>query len=181
MIKSPQNSKKDSHCTWCGAEFTEKVAWPRKCFICYNESYKNPIPVVVAMIRVFDQPHSQCGWLVEQRGIEPKKGEWAFPGGFVEYGEDWKDALVRELQEEIGLITSPSDFELFDILNVATTGNMLIFGAHKFGVRSEIVEKNFVPNHEVMAIEYPILPQHRTLCFPTHNEAWVKYYDSHNY
>jgi 8-oxo-dGTP diphosphatase len=171
--------KKDSHCTYCGTKFTEQVAWPRKCFICYNESYKNPIPVVVAMIRVFDSTtNCQCGWLVEQRGIQPKKGEWAFPGGFVEYGESWQDAVVRELKEEVGLVTSPEDFQLFDILNATQTGNMLVFALHKSGVDRSVVEANFVPNNEVMGISFPLKPRHQELCFPTHNEAWAKYYES---
>jgi ADP-ribose pyrophosphatase YjhB (NUDIX family) len=147
------------------------------CIICNNESYKNPIPVVVGLIRVFQKiTGAPCGWLVEQRGIEPKKGEWALPGGYINFGEDWKEGLCRELIEEVGLVTKPEDFELFEIVNVPATGNMLIFGYHKRGVY--IDEVKFEINHEVLAIKFPILPSHQELCFPSHNEMWGKCYYS---
>lgn len=34
---------------------------------------------------------------------DPFKGHLAFPGGFVDYNEDPKDACLRELKEECGI------------------------------------------------------------------------------
>lgn len=167
---------KDSHCSYCGGRFAEQKLWPRKCFTCWNDSYKNPIPVVVILMRVFQRgTGNQCGWLVEQRNIEPEKGGWALPSGYIDYGETWQEAAVRELQEEVGLTTDPKDFEIYKVVN-SLGKNMLIFCTSRKGVYED--EFKFEPNHEVSAIRFPILPGHVNLCFPTHNEMWAEYYDS---
>jgi 8-oxo-dGTP diphosphatase len=59
--------------------------------------YRNPALAVDAAVRRGDQV------LLIQRGNEPWKGAWALPGGFVDYGENPTDAVLRELQEETGL------------------------------------------------------------------------------
>ena len=59
--------------------------------------YRNPALAVDAAVRRGDEV------LLIQRGNEPWKGAWALPGGFVDYGEDPRVAVLRELQEETGL------------------------------------------------------------------------------
>lgn len=35
-------------------------------------------------------------------------GDWGFPGGYLEYGETYKQALIREFQEDAGLTVLPT-------------------------------------------------------------------------
>jgi 8-oxo-dGTP diphosphatase len=42
--------------------------------------------------------------LLVRRGHEPAKGSWSLPGGLVEVGESLEAAILREVQEETGLI-----------------------------------------------------------------------------
>lgn len=45
--------------------------------------------------------------LLIRRGKEPLRGRWVVPGGTVELGETLEQALVREIQEETGLLVRP--------------------------------------------------------------------------
>jgi len=47
--------------------------------------------------------------LLIRRGKEPLRGRWVVPGGTVEAGETLQDALVREIQEETGLVVRPRE------------------------------------------------------------------------
>lgn len=174
MIKVPTyDFVQDKYCSWCSTIFTEQNNYPRKCFRCGNDTYKNPIPVIVAIVPIINLSNHSTRWLIQQRNNNPKGG-WAFPGGYINLGETWQQAAVRELQEEVGLITQPEDYNLIDVLTAAND-NMIIFAGHKGVYQDEI---NFTPNYEVSAISFPDKPNDQELCFPTHNEVWKFYYSS---
>lgn len=85
-----------AHCGPCGARFPEGLAFPRRCAACGHVTYVNPVPVAVLLLPVDD------GLLVIRRAIEPRKGQLALPGGFIDLGESWQAAAARELREETG-------------------------------------------------------------------------------
>jgi 8-oxo-dGTP diphosphatase len=65
--------------------------------------YEWPRPMVTVDAAVFDVSGEPAKVLLIKRGNEPFKGQWAFPGGFVNMDEELEDAAARELEEETGL------------------------------------------------------------------------------
>ncbi|MBR3456114.1 MAG: NUDIX hydrolase [Bacteroidaceae bacterium] len=65
-------------------------------------TYKNPRPSVTAdCVVITSEPEAKV--LLIQRGDNPYKGCWAFPGGFMEMDETTEQCAIRELEEETGL------------------------------------------------------------------------------
>lgn len=76
-------------------------------------TYDYPRPAVTTDCVLFCQDHEEgLSVLLIERGGEPYKGCWAFPGGFLEMDETVEEGAVRELQEETGLVLSPDDGRL---------------------------------------------------------------------
>ena len=68
-------------------------------------TYKYPRPAVTADCVVITK-EAEPKVLLIQRGIEPFKGCWAFPGGFMNMDETTEQCAIRELEEETGLVVS---------------------------------------------------------------------------
>lgn len=65
--------------------------------------YKYPHPSVTTDCVIFGFDGTKLRVLLVQRGFEPYKGRWAFPGGFMQMDESAEEGALRELQEETGL------------------------------------------------------------------------------
>ena len=66
-------------------------------------TYSHPHPAVTTDCVVFGFDGVRLNVLLIERGNDPFKGSWAFPGGFLEIDEDAPDGARRELLEETGL------------------------------------------------------------------------------
>ena len=68
-------------------------------------TYKYPRPAVTADCVVMTKEPTPKVLLIE-RGADPYKGCWAFPGGFMNMDETTEQCAIRELEEETGLKVS---------------------------------------------------------------------------
>ena len=69
--------------------------------------YKYPHPAVTTDCVIFGFDGLSIKVLLIERGIEPYKGDWAFPGGFLKMDETAEQGAQRELFEETGLRDVP--------------------------------------------------------------------------
>lgn len=70
----------------------------RFCPGCGQKYFTNPLPSAVVFVR-----NAHGDLLLIKRGIEPGRGHWALPSGFVEENEKPEQTAIRELREETGI------------------------------------------------------------------------------
>lgn len=106
--------------------------------------YKNPRPCVA----IFIVENNKV--LLALRAIEPAKGKWDIPGGFINPGESAEKAVVREAEEETSLKVSITGFlgslpDVYGNKKVPTLNLCFI---------AEIVEGEPHPRDDVAALEW---------------------------
>lgn len=153
-----------SHCGHCGSPYGADAGWPRTCPACGETAYRNPLPVAVALLPARDEHGT--GLVVITRTIEPALGGTALPGGFIDHGEDWRHAVVRELGEETGIEASQHDVRLADTLS-SPAGHLLVFGLLPERPAAELPRS--VPTDETEG--WDVLHAPRELAFPLHTVA----------
>jgi 8-oxo-dGTP diphosphatase len=92
-------------CPRCSAPLVEKVPeldsrTRRVCSRCAFVVYMNP-KIAAGTLPVRDGRVAMV-----RRGVEPAKGLWTFPCGYVEIDESVEDAACRETREESGLVVT---------------------------------------------------------------------------
>ncbi len=95
------------YCPLCGDALARRAVAPDMreqpvCPHCGFVFYLHP-KVVAATIPVRDGRV-----LLTRRAIEPARGLWTFPGGYVDWGEDVRTAARREMLEEVRLDVPPA-------------------------------------------------------------------------
>jgi ADP-ribose pyrophosphatase YjhB (NUDIX family) len=108
------------YCPVCGEKLQINSIDGRKrknCHSCGFIDYKNPLPCV-SIIGIKGNKIALI-----KRGIEPSKGSWAPPSGFMEAGEKPEETALRELYEETSL-----KGEIINLLGVYSQ-NTKIYGS----------------------------------------------------
>ncbi len=134
-------------CPYCGGP-SNRREWEgmnrRYCQTCDLPLYDNPIPAVCALVT-----DRQGRILLVQRKVEPKKGEWCLPGGFMELGETPEAAALRELTEETGLLG-----EIVGLIGLRATPNRLYHTVLVVGYRVKALSDNLHPGDDALAVRW---------------------------
>lgn len=129
-----------AHCKACGTSVQYRLPDDGDtreravCAACHTIHYENPLNVV-GTIPVWGDKVLLC-----KRNIEPRKGRWSLPAGFMELGETTAEGAARETVEEAG-----AQFEmqtLFSLINVARVGQVHLF------YRATLLSPEFAPGTE---------------------------------
>lgn len=115
-------------CPTCGARSESVGNIP---FICTKCGFHFYFPPTIAVGAIIADEQGQV--LFIERARDPGKGKLGLPGGFVDPGETGELAVAREIQEEVGLITTELKF-------LATFPNTY----HYRGVISDILDIFYV-------------------------------------
>jgi len=131
------------HCRACGASVVWRIPddgdtrQRAVCPVCHTIHYENPLNVVGTLPVFHDGRVLLC-----QRNIEPRRGKWTLPAGFMEMNETTAEGAARETDEEAGAQFTIGP--LFSLLNVARVGQVHLF------YLAQLHSDHFHPGHETM-------------------------------
>ncbi|HEY7366474.1 MAG TPA: NUDIX hydrolase [Methylomirabilota bacterium] len=155
-------------CPLCGGPLGREAVPPDQreqavCSACDFVFYLNPKVVAGAILEQDGRV------LLTRRAINPGRGLWTFPGGFVDFGETVTDAALRETFEETGL-----HVELTGLLNVYSYPGAPVIIVY----RARVTGGTLTPCDENDALEWMKLSEipWEALAFPSTREAlreWV--------
>ncbi|MCU0760008.1 MAG: NUDIX hydrolase [Steroidobacteraceae bacterium] len=159
-----------NYCSNCGSAVTVLVPegehLPRHvCTRCQTIHYQNPKLVVGCV------PEHDGRLLICRRAIEPRRGYWTVPAGFMENGETLQQAAARESQEE-----ALADVEIGSLLTVVH-----VLHAHQvhvfFRARLRSLEVGAGPESLEVRIVHPDEIPWPDLAFPSTEFTLRRYLD----
>lgn len=105
------------YCQHCAGPITQQIPSgddkPRYCCLsCDVIFYQNPNNIVGTI------PFYEDKVLLCRRAIEPRRGKWTLPAGFMENGETTLAGAIRETAEEAGAILPPEQCHLYTLYNL---------------------------------------------------------------
>lgn len=135
------NPRRIKHCRACGSpvDYQQPPDDNRDramCPACGEIHYENPLNVVGTVPAWGDQV------LLCLRNIEPRRGFWTLPAGFMELGESTAQGALRETEEEAGARIELQG--LFTVLNVVRVGQVHLY------YRARMLDTSLSPGPETI-------------------------------
>ena len=174
------------YCSQCGRELTVQIPpgdhLPRRvCGHCGTIHYQNP-KLVVGCVSEWDGKILLC-----RRAIEPRKGYWTLPAGFMENGETTEQAAMREAAEEaLAEVEIIAPFALVSVPHISQVHLMFRgrlkdgrFGTGAESLDSVLTEEQAIPWAEIAfpSVHYTLecfLEDRRRRHFGFHSTVWRK-------
>ncbi len=138
------------HCKACGMAVVYRLpddgdTKPRAvCTACATVHYENPLNVVGTIPVWHGSSDRSSGGqvLLCKRNIEPRKGYWTLPAGFMELHETTAEGAARETDEEAGAQIEMQ--ALYSLINVPSVGQVHFF------YRAKLLSDVFNPGFETL-------------------------------
>lgn len=134
-------------CPYCAGPLTERwvEAEERPRLVCPQGhiTYLNPKVIVSVIVEEDDRV------LLLRRGIEPRRGYWTFPGGYMEIDESVEECALRESREETGL-----EMELLGLVGIFSRPAPAGPGIVSIVFRGRVRGGQLRPNHEVLEARF---------------------------
>jgi 8-oxo-dGTP diphosphatase len=110
-------------CSSCGSKTQTRLVAKQHlsvCSQCDRIFFRNPKVVVSALIE------NDGRVLLVLRDIEPGRGLWGMPGGYVDWDEHPEQALIRECQEEVQVRVQPLELLTVQHIQMDDEGIVLL-------------------------------------------------------
>ena len=150
-----------NYCSYCAAPVSSEIPPDDNrtryvCTSCRRIHYQNP-KMVVGCIPVWDDKILLCN-----RNIEPRKGYWTLPAGYLECNESTEEGAVRETLEETGaLVVKLQPYRLFDIVHIDQIYFMFLASLRNtnFHATEESIEVRLFKEKDIpwSAIAFPVI------------------------
>jgi NADH pyrophosphatase NudC (nudix superfamily) len=156
------------YCPRCGNRSFKSGAFkPWLCQSCDFKLYPNV--ATAAGVFIFDE-HSQV--LFNERAHNPGKGKLGLPGGFLDPGETAEAAVIREIDEEVGLLVKDLTY-LGSFPNQYFYGGILYDTLDMFFTAEAVTKKVTLDPAEVSSVQWrkPDSVSQEELAFPSYVQA----------
>lgn len=156
-------------CPYCGYKVKEQSIQGFQCLNCKKWTHYVSNPTVTVVAKAGDEG------LVAIRGREPGKGKMDLVGGFLNYGEDPIEGIVREFKEETGIDIDPKRLEFLgmwvDAYHYQDQNQLILNIVYLIELPEKFTGK---PADDVVGLIWMPLSDNPDFAFPFLYEVWQK-------